>query len=68
MLPTFTQFAATLDGFAPLLLRGVWVTLQLALLSLLLGLVFGLLGAGAKLSKVRAWRICAPMSTPSSTM
>lgn len=44
MLPTFTQFAATLDGFAPLLLRGVWVTLQLALLSLLLGLVFGLLG------------------------
>ena len=63
MLPTFTQFAATLDGFAPLLLRGVWVTLQLALLSLLLGLVFGLLGAGAKLSKVRAWRICAQLYT-----
>ncbi len=63
MLPTFTQFAATLDGFAPLLLRGVWVTLQLALLSLLLGLVFGLLGAGAKLSKVGAWRICAQLYT-----
>ena len=63
MLPTFTQFAATLDGFAPLLLRGVWVTLQLALLSLLLGLVFGLLGAGAKLCKVRAWRICAQLYT-----
>ncbi|WP_460950746.1 ABC transporter permease [Pseudomonas marginalis] len=63
MLPTFTQFAATLDGYAPLLLRGVWVTLQLALLSLLLGLVFGLLGAGAKLSKVRTSRICAQLYT-----
>lgn len=63
MLTTFTQFAATLDDFAPLLLRGVWVTLQLALLSLLLGLAFGLLGAGAKLSNVRAWRLCAQLYT-----
>ena len=63
MLPTFTQFAATLEGFAPLLLRGVWVTLQLALLSLLLGLTFGLLGAGAKLSGCRAWRFCAQLYT-----
>lgn len=52
VLPTFTQFASTLEGFAPLLLRSVWVTLQLALLSLLLGLAFGLIGAGAKLSRV----------------
>jgi len=63
MLPTFTQFAATLDGFTPLLLRGVWITVQLALLSLLLGLTFGLLGAGAKLSRVRAWRLCAQLYT-----
>lgn len=63
MLPTFTQFTSTLDSFAPLLLGGVWVTLQLALLSLLLGLAFGLLGAGAKLSRVRAWRLCAQLYT-----
>ena len=63
MLPTFTQFASTLGGFAPLLLSGIWVTLQLALLSLLLGLIFGLLGAGAKLSKVRGWRLCAQLYT-----
>lgn len=63
MLPTFTQFASTLEGFAPLLLRGVWVTLQLALLSLLLGLAFGLIGAGAKLSRVRTLRLCAQFYT-----
>ena len=63
MLPTFTQFASTLEGFAPLLLRGVWVTLQLALLSLLLGLAFGLIGAGAKLSRVRTLRVCAQLYT-----
>ncbi|KTC50030.1 amino acid ABC transporter permease [Pseudomonas fluorescens ABAC62] len=63
MLTDFSQFAATLEGFAPLLLRGVWITMQLALLSLLLGLVFGLLGAVAKLSRVRAWRLCAQCYT-----
>lgn len=57
------QFASTLDGFAPLLLRGIWLTVQLALLSLLLGLAFGLLGACAKLSSVRAWRLCAQLYT-----
>lgn len=63
MLPAFTQFAASLGGFWPMLLHGVWVTLQLALLSLLLGLILGLLGAGAKLSRVRAWRLCAQVYT-----
>lgn len=63
MLPAFTQFAASLGGFLPMLLHGVWVTLQLALLSLLLGLILGLLGAGAKLSRVRAWRLCAQVYT-----
>ncbi|MFN3356123.1 MAG: ABC transporter permease [Pseudomonas sp.] len=63
MLPDFTQFAATLEGFAPLLLRGVWVTVQLALLSVLLGLAFGLLGACAKLSRVMAWRFCGQLYT-----
>lgn len=63
MLPTFTQFAAALGGFTPMLLHGAWVTLQLALLSLLLGLALGLLGAGAKLSRVRAWRLFAQLYT-----
>ena len=63
MLPAFTQFAASLGGFLPMLLHGVWVTLQLALLSLLLGLILGLLRAGAKLSRVRAWRLCAQVYT-----
>ncbi|TSD74913.1 MULTISPECIES: ABC transporter permease [unclassified Pseudomonas] len=63
MLENVARFVATLEGFAPLLLQGVWVTLKLALLSLLLGLIFGLLGAGAKLSRVRAWRVSAQVYT-----
>lgn len=63
MLENVSRFVATLEGFAPLLLQGVWVTLKLALLSLLLGLIFGLLGAGAKLSRVRAWRVSAQAYT-----
>ncbi|RTE67067.1 ABC transporter permease [Amphritea opalescens] len=42
-----------LQGFGHLLLSGTWVTIQLALTSLLVGLVFGLTGAAAKLSKNR---------------
>ncbi|NWF09851.1 ABC transporter permease subunit [Pseudomonas salomonii] len=63
MLENVARFVATLEGFAPLLLQGVWVTLKLALLSLLLGLIFGLLGARAKLSRVRAWRVSAQVYT-----
>ncbi|WP_323017171.1 ABC transporter permease [Castellaniella sp.] len=39
-----------LNGYGPLLLAGTWVTIQLALLSLLVALALGLLGAWAKLS------------------
>lgn len=56
-------FVVTLKGFAPLLAQGLWVTLKLALLSLLLGLAFGLLGAVAKLSRVRGWRVPAQVYT-----
>ncbi|WP_417228230.1 ABC transporter permease [Amphritea sp.] len=42
-----------LQGFGQLLISGTWVTIQLALSSLLVGLVFGLAGAAAKLSKNR---------------
>lgn len=39
-----------LHGYGPLLLDGAWLTLKVALASVALGLVFGLLGATAKLS------------------
>ena len=62
-LQALAHFALSLKGFAPLLIQGTWVTLQLALLSLLLGLSFGLIGAVAKLSPVRFWRLCAQLYT-----
>ncbi|GGB78810.1 ABC transporter permease [Marinobacterium zhoushanense] len=37
-------------GFGDLLLSGTWVTIKLALTSLCFGLIFGLIGASAKLS------------------
>lgn len=46
-------------GFLPQLLTGTWVTIQVALCSLILGLVFGLLGAGAESSKWRWLRYMA---------
>ena len=45
-----------LQGFGHLLLSGSWMTIQLALCSLLFGLMLGLLGAAAKLSKSRIAR------------
>ncbi|ODC02413.1 ABC transporter permease [Terasakiispira papahanaumokuakeensis] len=43
-----------LHGFGHLLISGFWVTLQLAVTSLVFGLLFGLLGAAAKLSPIRS--------------
>ena len=45
-----------LHGFGPALLAGTWMTIQLALASLALGLVLGLLGALAKTSPYSALR------------
>ncbi|TAN30562.1 MAG: ABC transporter permease [Castellaniella sp.] len=42
-----------LNGYGPLILAGTWVTIQLALLSLVVAVVLGLMGAWAKLSN--AW-------------
>jgi histidine transport system permease protein len=42
-----------LQGYGPLLLTGTWATVKLAVLSLALAFVLGLLGAAAKLSKSR---------------
>ncbi len=39
-----------LQGFGHLLLSGAWITIQLAICSLFVGLLFGILGASAKLS------------------
>jgi histidine transport system permease protein len=39
-----------LDGFGPLILAGTWVTIELAVLSLLVAFVIGLLGAGGRVS------------------
>ncbi|WP_027858712.1 ABC transporter permease [Marinobacterium jannaschii] len=45
-----------LQGFGHLLLSGTWVTVQLAVASLIVGLMFGLMGAAAKLSKSKVLR------------
>ncbi|HTI16848.1 MAG TPA: histidine ABC transporter permease HisQ [Trinickia sp.] len=42
-----------LEGYGPLILAGTWQTVKLAVLSLSLAFVLGLLGAAAKLSKNR---------------
>ncbi|WP_432481129.1 ABC transporter permease [Moraxella sp. ZY200743] len=41
-----------LHGYGPILLKGTWLTIQLGATSLLFGLLFGLMGAGAKLSGI----------------
>lgn len=48
-----------LQGFGHLLLSGTWVTLQLALASLAVGLVLGLIGAWASLSPLAPLRWAA---------
>ncbi|ETI58292.1 ABC transporter permease [Marinomonas profundimaris] len=45
-----------LHGFGDQLLQGAVITLELALSSLFVGLILGLLGASAKLSSVKAFR------------
>lgn len=52
-----------LNGYGPLLLAGTWVTIKLAILSLLLSLALGLVGASAKLSRWRAARWLATAYT-----
>jgi histidine transport system permease protein len=55
--------AFSLKGFGPLLLQGTWMTVKLSVLSLLLAIVLGLLGASAKLSKAAVLRIPAQVYT-----
>ncbi|QOR37300.1 ABC transporter permease [Billgrantia diversa] len=52
-----------LFGFGHLLLEGTWVTVQLALTSVIIGLGFSLLGATMKLSESRLLRFVAGVYT-----
>lgn len=52
-----------LQGFGHLLLAGTWVTVKLAIVSLIVGLIFGLLGASAKLSDIKVLRWLATAYT-----
>lgn len=55
--------AFSLKGFGPLLLQGTWMTIKLSVMSLLLAIVLGLLGASAKLSKAAVLRVPAQVYT-----
>jgi histidine transport system permease protein len=55
--------ALSLKGFGPILLEGTWMTIKLGILSLLVAVILGLLGASAKLSKLRVLRIPAQIYT-----
>jgi histidine transport system permease protein len=55
--------AFSLKGFGPLLLQGTWMTVKLSVMSLLLAIVLGLLGASAKLSKAAVLRVPAQVYT-----
>ncbi|MFA3416761.1 histidine ABC transporter permease HisQ [Acinetobacter baumannii] len=51
------------SGYGPLLLSGTWMTIQLALLSLLLSVIIGLIGASSKLSNIKTLRYIATAYT-----
>ncbi|MDO7927694.1 ABC transporter permease [Pseudomonas sp. KFB-139] len=55
--------AFSLKGFGPLLLQGTWMTIKLSVLSLLLSIVLGLIGASAKLSSSALLRVPAQIYT-----
>lgn len=55
--------ALSLKGFGPLLLQGTWMTIKLGILSLLVAVVLGLIGASSKLSSLRLLRIPAQVYT-----
>ena len=52
-----------LSGYGPVLLEGTWMTIQLALLSLLLSIMIGLVGASSKLSSLKIVRNIATAYT-----
>lgn len=63
LLQTLGLSSFSLKGFGPLLLEGTWMTVKLSLLSLLVSIVLGLIGASAKLSSSPALRVPAQLYT-----
>ena len=63
LLQTLGLTSLSLKGFGPLLMEGTWMTIKLAVLSLLVSVLLGLVGASAKLSSVKAVRIPAQVYT-----
>ena len=63
LLQTLGLSAFSLKGFGPLLLEGTWMTVKLSILSLLLSVLLGLIGASAKLSSLKILRIPAQLYT-----
>lgn len=63
LLQTLGLSTFSLKGFGPLLLEGTWMTIKLSLLSLLVSIVLGLIGASAKLSGAAILRIPAQLYT-----
>jgi histidine transport system permease protein len=63
LLQTLGLSSLSLKGFGPLLMEGTWMTIKLAVLSLLVSVLLGLLGASAKLSSLKALRIPAQVYT-----
>ncbi|MBC9742399.1 ABC transporter permease [Pseudomonas syringae pv. syringae] len=55
--------AFSLKSFGPLLLEGTWMTVKLAVLSLALSILLGLIGASAKLSSSALLRVPAQIYT-----
>ncbi|WP_248797189.1 ABC transporter permease [Pseudomonas sp. MWU13-2105] len=63
LLQTLGLSAFSLKGFGPILLEGTWMTVKLSILSLLVSVLLGLIGASAKLSSISLLRIPAQLYT-----
>ncbi|KPA93198.1 MULTISPECIES: ABC transporter permease [Pseudomonas] len=63
LLHTLGLSAFSLKGFGPILLQGTWMTIKLSILSLLVSVLLGLLGASAKLSSIGLLRLPAQIYT-----
>jgi len=63
LLQSLGLSAFSLKGFGPLLMQGTWMTVKLSVLSLLLSVLLGLIGASAKLSSVKLLRVPAQLYT-----
>lgn len=53
----------SMQGFGPLLLVGAWMTVKLSVLSLVVSVILGLVGASAKLSSAYVVRLPAQLYT-----